>query len=133
MPDNVPEVAMASAAQLASCSFCLESQSEVGTLVAGPGVYICDRCVALSAQLIAGKPESSRRGRVPRLTPWEAEADLDAVVASLPRVARAGRQAEYVLTRYVLRARQLGATWATIGEALGMARQSAWERFSGEE
>jgi hypothetical protein len=29
--------------------------------------------------------------------------------------------------------RELGSTWATIGEALGMARQSAWERFSGEK
>jgi hypothetical protein len=33
----------------------------------------------------------------------------------------------------VHRARALGATWARIGEALGMTRQSAWERFSGEE
>ena len=24
-------------------------------------------------------------------------------------------------------------TWARIGEALGMTRQSAWERFSGED
>ena len=27
----------------------------------------------------------------------------------------------------------LGATWARIGETLGMSRQSAWERFAGEE
>jgi hypothetical protein len=33
----------------------------------------------------------------------------------------------------VRRARALGATWARIGDALGMTRQSAWERFSGEE
>jgi len=33
----------------------------------------------------------------------------------------------------VRRARALGVTWARIGETLGMARQSAWERFSGEE
>jgi ATP-dependent Clp protease ATP-binding subunit ClpX len=29
--------------------------------------------------------------------------------------------------------RERGVTWARIGEALGMTRQSAWERFSGEE
>lgn len=33
----------------------------------------------------------------------------------------------------VLKARALGVTWARIGETLGMTRQSAWERFSGEE
>jgi hypothetical protein len=43
------------------------------------------------------------------------------------------RQVEQHLTGWVRRARELGATWARIGESLGMARQSAWERFSGEE
>jgi hypothetical protein len=29
--------------------------------------------------------------------------------------------------------RELGVTWARIGAARGMTRQSGWERFSGEE
>jgi hypothetical protein len=29
--------------------------------------------------------------------------------------------------------RRRGVTWARIGTALGIARQSAWERFSGEQ
>jgi hypothetical protein len=29
--------------------------------------------------------------------------------------------------------RQRGLSWAQIGGALGISRQSAWERFSGEE
>ncbi|HEX3541052.1 MAG TPA: ClpX C4-type zinc finger protein [Acidimicrobiales bacterium] len=119
--------------QPASCSFCLKAYTDVGTLVAGPGVYICDECVALANQLIASKPKSNRSAPVQRIAPWEAEAGLEAVLASLPRVAQAGNQAEYTLTHYVRKARQLGATWAAIGQALGMARQSAWERFSGEE
>jgi hypothetical protein len=118
---------------LASCSFCLKEYTDVGTLVAGPGVYICDECVALCSQLIASKPKSVEPKPVQRIAPWEAEAGLDAVLASLPRVAQAGNQAEYTLTQYVRKAHQLGATWAAIGQALGMARQSAWERFSGEE
>jgi hypothetical protein len=32
-----------------------------------------------------------------------------------------------------VKARAMGVTWARIGEALGITRQSAWERFSGEE
>ena len=118
---------------LASCSFCSKDYTDVGTLVAGPGVYICDECVALCGQIIAGKPKASRRKPVQRIAPWDAEAGLDAVLASLPRVAQAGNQADYTLTQYVRKARQLGATWAVIGQTLGMARQSAWERFSGEE
>jgi len=118
---------------LASCSFCLKAYTDVETLVAGPGVYICDECVALCSQLIAAKPESNKSTPVQHIAPWEAEAGLEAVLASLPRVARAGDQAAYALTQYVRKARQLGATWAAIGQALGVARQSAWERFSGEE
>ena len=113
---------------IASCSFCLKTYTDVGTLVAGPGVYICDECVALCSELIASKPKS-----VQSIGPWEAEAGLDEVLASLPRVARAGNQAEYTLAQYVQKARQLGATWAVIGQALGIARQSAWERFSAED
>jgi hypothetical protein len=30
-------------------------------------------------------------------------------------------------------AREQGCSWAEIGQALGMSKQSAWERFSGEE
>ena len=30
-------------------------------------------------------------------------------------------------------AREQGCTWAEIGRALGMSKQSAWERFSGED
>ena len=118
---------------LASCSFCLKEYTDVGTLVAGPGVYICDECVALCGQLIGSKPKSAGPKPVHRIAPWDAEAGLDAVLASLARVAQAGNQAEYTLTQYVRKARQLGATWAVIGQTLGVTRQSAWERFSGEE
>lgn len=117
----------------ASCSFCLKEHTDVGTLVAGPGVYICDECVALCSQLITSKPKLAGPKPVQRFAPWDAEAGLDAVLASLPRVAQAGNQAEYTLTQYVRKARRLGATWAVVGQALGMARQSAWERFSGEQ
>jgi ATP-dependent Clp protease ATP-binding subunit ClpC len=34
------------------CSFCLEPQDRVSKLIAGPGVYICDRCVALCQEIL---------------------------------------------------------------------------------
>jgi hypothetical protein len=112
----------------ATCSFCLKPKSEVATLVAGPGVYICDECVHLCSQIISSPPVLPQG-----LTSWEEELDLDGVLASLPRMAAAGAQVESNLSRFVKRARELGATWAIIGTSLGTTRQSAWERFSGDE
>jgi hypothetical protein len=114
---------------LASCSFCFHPSTEVGSLVAGPGVYICDACVALSQQIIDGKTTAPR----PRMAPWDMVDDVNQVLTHLPLVARASALVEESLTQWVRRARALGATWARIGEALGMTRQSAWGRFSGEE
>jgi ClpX C4-type zinc finger len=114
---------------IAACSFCAKPNTEVGTLVAGPGVYICDGCMALAQQVIEAKGDAV----VPRLAPWQQVDDVAAVLESLPRIARASAQVEESLTGWVRRGRELGATWARIGEALGMTRQSAWSRFSGEE
>ena len=115
-------------AVIARCSFCLKANTDVGTLVAGPGVFICDQCVALCSQVIAGKPAS-----VPQIAPWEAEATLEEVLRNLAPVAGAATQVEESLAAWITKARSLGATWAQIGDALGITRQSAWERFSGEE
>lgn len=35
-----------------SCNFCGKSQREVGRLIPGPTVYICDECVVLCFQII---------------------------------------------------------------------------------
>jgi len=112
----------------ASCSFCLKPDNEVTRMVAGPGVYICDECVDLCRQIISSPPSLPSE-----VTSWEESLDLDGVLASLPRMAAAGAQVESNLSHVVKKARDLGATWATIGSSLGMKRQSAWERFSGEE
>ena len=111
-----------------SCSFCLRPSSAVAKLIAGPGVYICNQCIDLCVQILSSPPSLP-----PALSSWEDTLDLDGVLASLPRMAAAGEQVESNLVRFVRRARTLGATWAAIGTSLGMTRQSAWERFSGEE
>lgn len=116
---------------IAACSFCLKSNTQVRKLVAGPGVYICDECVDLCVQIIAAEPAGPAGPSRVRL--WDRIDNVDEVLALLPKVAAAGTQVDENLTAMVRRARDLGATWAKIGEALGMTRQSAWERFSGEE
>jgi ATP-dependent protease Clp ATPase subunit len=115
-------------AVIAACSFCMKPNTEVRRLVAGPGVFICDECTALCAQLIDGPPAPT-----PHLATWEHAVSVDEVLTNLPRIAAAGAQVEQYLAGWVQRARVLGATWARIGEALGMTRQSAWERFASEE
>jgi hypothetical protein len=116
---------------LASCSFCGKPNTEVAALVAGPGVYICSECVAL-AQLVIDARDATA-APVPQIAPWQQSNDVNAVLENLPRIARAGELVEETLAGWVGRGRELGATWARIGAALGMTRQSAWARFSGEE
>jgi hypothetical protein len=113
---------------IASCSFCAKPNTKVAALVAGPGVYICSECVELCVQVIDARPAS-----VPQVAPWQQASDLEAVLENLPRIARAAALVEESLAGWVGRSRELGATWARIGAALGMTRQSAWARFSGEE
>ncbi len=118
-----------SGAVTACCSFCLKPSTEVATLIGGPGVYICNQCVQLCDEILQEQPLPADQ----RLGPREHELSLDNVMAAIPQVAEGGRRAEEHLTYWVRKARSRGATWAQIGAALDMTRQSAWERFSGEE
>jgi hypothetical protein len=111
-----------------ACSFCRKPPDAVARLVAGPGVFICNECVTLCTELIA-TPKSSRD----EVDSWEQSMSDDDLLKHLPRVATAGAQVERQLTGWVRQARDRGITWTRIGEALGMTRQSAWERFSGED
>jgi len=116
---------------IAYCSFCFKPNTQVDRLVAGPAVYVCNECVDLCCQVIAATPEGPVLGA--RMMPWEHARTVDAALAQLPNVARAQAQVEESLLGWVLRARELGATWAQVGDALGITRQSAWERFAASE
>jgi hypothetical protein len=39
-----------------NCSFCGRSKDDVAKLIAGPGIYICDQCVALAHRAADGLP-----------------------------------------------------------------------------
>lgn len=114
---------------VACCSFCLRPNTEVKVLVAGPAVFVCNECVDLCCQIISDHPGEGE----PRRLPWEQVDSLDVVLGHLPRVAVARAQVEESLNRWVGRARALGATWQQVGDALGMTRQSAWERFAPDD
>jgi hypothetical protein len=55
------------------------------------------------------------------------------ILELLPRAASASAQVDANLRVWVERLRDRGVMWARIGAALGMARQSAWEKFSAEK
>jgi len=113
---------------IANCSFCGKPNHKVKKLIAGPGVYICNECIDLCNGLVDETVQSR-----PRMAPWEYELTLEQVLTSLGPVASAELQAQRNLTNWVMKARSLGATWAQVGDALDITRQSAWERFSWAE
>ena len=74
-----------------ACSFCERGQHEVGRLIAGPGVFICDRCVALCTRIIAEEtlaqtPSASLPGRLP--VPARIREQLDQYVIGQERAKK---------------------------------------------
>jgi len=107
------------------CSFCLKSQHEVAKLVAGGGgVHICDDCVRLAGVWMAGDTPDLSDITPPEQLPAER---LLRHLAAIEQT-RAGKGGQLQWTVDQLRAREV--SWAQIGEALGVSRQAAWERFS---
>lgn len=112
------------------CSFCAKEDSAVAKMIAGPGVYICNECVTVCNTILHQDAVSPQPP--PRLPMWEDMTDKQ-ILAHIPRIARVASQVEGNLREWVRQLRHRGVTWERIGAALGMTRQSAWERFSGEE
>ena len=125
------------------CSFCAKSQSDVVKLVAGPGAFICNECIDLCNQIITeemarkgGSPEaavrSDKTSDPPTLKAWDGLSDED-LLAEMVRAHAAHQNVDRAVAHHVAALRARSVSWARIGEALGMTRQSAWERFSGED
>ncbi len=96
-------------------------------LISGPGVYICDGCVQRCCELL------SAAGSRAAALPWKDALSDDDLLRHLTRMATTGGQVDTTLEACVRQLRSRGVTWSRIGAALDMTRQSAWERFSGEE
>ncbi len=114
------------------CSFCAKPSTEVEKVIAGPGVYICNECVGLCSDIL-GTERSRPAGPRAQLAAWDESMTDEQILDLLPRVAAVGAQTEASLQRLVAILRERRVTWARIGSALQITRQSAWERFSGEE
>lgn len=108
------------------CSFCGRSQDDVKKLVAGPAVYICDMCVGRCNDIIAKAPEPGPE----RFNYAPEKIETPQMLAMLK-----AQDAAYVELRERVQyrvdlLRKRGVSWTDIGDALGISRQAAWERFA---
>lgn len=104
------------------CSFCGKSEKEVGRLIGGgSGRYICDACVGVCNAILEATPTP--------FAGWDSmsEEQLLAAVQASEASAEALRS---LLQAQVEALRKREVSWAAIGQALGVSRQAAWERFS---
>ncbi len=110
-------------------------QSEIAKLVAGPGVYICNECVDLCNQIttqelhrkVAQAPAagSSTKSQDPTtIKAWDGLSD-DGLLEEMVRAHAAHQNVDRAVAHHVAALRARGVSWARIGEALGMTRQSA--------
>jgi ATP-dependent Clp protease ATP-binding subunit ClpX len=107
------------------CSFCMKSQHEVAKLVAGPAqIFICDECVDLCNQWVNNRPPK------PSKFPPPESVATERLLEHLRAIEETVQAKADQLQRTVDLLRSRDVSWAQIGTALGVSRQSAWERFT---
>jgi hypothetical protein len=119
-------------ADVIRCSFCGKDKDSVVKVIAGPGVYICDECVDLCDQILRPVRLPEPRQPAAELGSPAGQSD-DELLASLARIQATAAQADAALHDHVGILRERGISWTRIGAAVGVSKQAAWERFSGED
>jgi ATP-dependent protease Clp ATPase subunit len=115
--------------RLYRCSFCGKAQTEVKTLIAGPGLFICDECVQLCQAIIDKKPATQAPQEVPNpLLPDNAPTEN--LLKTLSGYNGAFESIDAAMQDIVDILREREVSWATIGQALAVSRQAAWKRFA---
>lgn len=105
------------------CSFCGKDSDSVNALLAGPAVHICDACVGRCNQILGGEIPP------PLESHWDKYSD-ELLLRLLAHSSKVADDASEFLHRHVEILRARGLSWSDIGNALGISRQAAWERFS---
>jgi ATP-dependent Clp protease ATP-binding subunit ClpX len=122
--DAMPMAGGALSGKTLYCSFCFKSQRQVRTLVSGPaGIFICDECVELCNEVVAGRPRGVAKSSMEDVPTERLLERLSAIDETLQ-----GKSNQLQQVVEILRSREV--SWAVVGAALGISRQSAWERFS---
>ncbi len=109
------------------CSFCGKAQTEVKTLIAGPGVFICDECVQLCQAIIDKKQKPAAPEKPNPLLPDNAPTET--LLKTLAGYNGAFERIDAGMQDIVDILRERDVSWAMIGQALAVSRQAAWKRF----
>jgi hypothetical protein len=104
------------------CTFCGKSQFDVRKLIAGPTAFICDECVALCVKICEDD-------KIPTELQNPEQVPNEPLLLILKNAAARDEHLRVALQRMVDVLRKRGVSWERIGEALGVTRQAAWDRF----
>jgi hypothetical protein len=126
--NRMPPATARSYDAIASCSFCGKPDSAVQRIVAGPGVYICNECVELSATIIEETARTTPEESSRRRSEYHDRSTGD-ILAMLPALVRSAERVEAELAGWINRLRERGTDWQTIAGAAGMSVDSARNRF----
>jgi ribosomal protein L37AE/L43A len=126
--NRMPATATPGENVIATCSFCGKPDSTVQRLVAGPGVYICNECVELSAAIIADAAHTSAE-EVSRRRSQYYDRSAEDILAMLPVLVRSADRVESELAGWISRLRDRGTDWETIADAAGVSIEDARQRF----
>jgi hypothetical protein len=107
------------------CSFCGRQGGPDVKLAGGLGAMICDECVE---QFHDNNQHPERIAEMSR-PPWESM-QLTELLAALTLIMKSAEQNSLFAQEWVDMLREKRASWAEIGKALGVSRQSAWEKYS---
>ncbi|MGO8864605.1 MAG: ClpX C4-type zinc finger protein [Acidimicrobiales bacterium] len=124
----MPATPAATEEVIAACSFCGKFNTEVKTIVAGPGVFICNECVDLSVTIVDATAHITSEESA-RLRALALDQPVRDILDMLPGLARSASRAEAELARWVGRLRDKGASWQQIAGALGTRADDARNRF----
>ena len=114
--------------RLYRCSFCAKAQTEVKTLVAGQGVFICDECVQLCQAVIDEQAAApAAREVLDSLLPDNAPTEK--LLKTLAGYNGAFERIDAGMQDIVDILRDRGVSWAAVGQTLAVSRQAAWKRF----
>jgi len=128
LEERMPATPAAIEEVIATCSFCGKSNTQVKTLVAGPGVFICNECVHLSVSIVAATADITSEERA-RLRAQALDRPVQGILDMLPALARSATRAEAELARWVGRLRDKGTDWQQIADLLGTTADAARQRF----
>lgn len=107
------------------CSFCGKPGGPDVKLAGGLGAMICDDCVEHFHE------NNQHPERIVEMSrpPWESMS-LAELLSTLTLIMKAAEQNTSFAQEWVDMLREKRASWAEIGKALGVSRQSAWEKYA---